>query len=408
MAVTVAGEPLVPRDLTLPEPGSTTARAVLSQAMGRLLRDLASAPQQAPAGARAEAAVLQQLVREALATRRGPLASALRRPTVGGLLRCLRSHHLPDREAVFVELVAALAFDLALSRALPRPVRLSRFPARLLSIPSRLALAVGEGTRALVFEDGRVTAEHGGSAAVVDLGRPISAGPLRVERPYHAISGDMVLALADNNPLALVEAHPDKSGNAIDLGSRGAGEWTAALAAALGRIERHLPDLRAEMDLFVAQVVPVGWDAVKHLSASYQEVVGTVYMTLHPSGMTLSEALIHEFSHNKLNALLDLDPVLENALGSLHASPVRPDPRPLQGVLLAVHAFLPVARLYEQMIASGDPEAQPETFRERFAEIRRINHEGASLLLAEGRPTRAGEGLLGEIRRWDEHYARPG
>jgi HEXXH motif-containing protein len=122
--------------------------------------------------------------------------------------------------------------------------------------------------------------------------------------------------------------------------------------------------------------------------------------------MTLSEALIHELSHNKLNAQLELDEVLENAWSPLYASPVRPDPRPLHGVLLAVHAFLPVARLYEQMIAAGDPEARTEPFRARFAEIRRINREGAELLLAEGKPTTLGEGLFAEIRRWHEHYSR--
>src|SRR6185503_20664745 len=94
------------------------------------------------------------------------------------------------------------------------------------------------------------------------------------------------------------------------------------------------------------------------LSASYQEAIGTIYMTLHPSLMTMTEALIHEFSHNKINALFEIDDVLENAWSPLYASPVRPDPRPLHGVLLAVHAFLPVARLYEALIQAREPAAQ--------------------------------------------------
>src|SRR5262249_40938755 len=159
----------------------------------------------------------------------------------------------------------------------------------------------------------------------------------------------------------------------IDLGGHPVDEWTTALSTALDRIARHLPDLRAEMDLHLSQLVPVGWDPVKHLSASYQEVLRTAYLTLHPSQIPLSQPPIHEFSHNKLNALFELDDVLENAWSPLYSSPVRPDPRPLHGVLLAVHAFLPVARLYERMIASGDPEAQNDSFRGRFAEIRRIN-----------------------------------
>ena len=397
-----------PRDLTIPEPGSTTARDVLSRAMAVAHGELRAALRGAPAGAREEALVLARLVRDAASSKplMGALLSALRRPTVAGPLRCLRSQSLPDRRGVFVELTAQLCFALALAGVLTEPVRIPHAPARLLAIPARLGLALEPGVTGLVFESGRVTVERGSAAARVDLAAATPVPGVAVERPYHPISGEIVLALADNNPLALVEAHPDKSGNAIDLGGHPVSEWTAALGAAFDRIGRHLPDLRAEMDLHLSQVVPVGWDPEKHLSASYQEILGTVYLTLHPSQMTLSEALIHEFSHNKLNALFELDEVLENAWSPLYASPVRPDPRPLHGVLLAVHAFQPVARLYERMIAAGDHEADHEDFRRRFADIRRINREGAQVILDAGRPTPVGRGLLDEIRRWDEHYAR--
>jgi HEXXH motif-containing protein len=398
---------LLPRDLTLPEPGSTTARAVLSQAMGRLLGELSSPRHLAPPGTERELVALARLVRAALAQAPGALLSALRRPTVGGLVRCLRDAALDRREAVFVELLAQLAFELALARALPEPVPLRRWPARLLSIPARLAIRLPADALEVTLASGTVTLRLKGEAVVsISLDDPAPAGGAVIERPYHVIAGDIVLAEVDNNPLALLEAHPDKAGNAIDLGGRPVREWTAALAAALARIERHLPDLHGEMQLFVAQIVPVGWHRVQHLSASYREILGTVYLTLHPGQMTLSEALLHELSHNKLNAQLELDRVLENAWSPLYTSPVRPDPRPLHGVLLAVHAFLPVARLYERMIAAGDPEAESSLFRARFAEIRKKNREGSELLLAEGKPTTLGEGLFTEIRRWHAHYDR--
>src|SRR6185312_10078269 len=165
-----------------------------------------------------------------------------------------------------------------------------------------LSLALSPEALGLAFENGRVTAFHAGGEATIDLHAPASAGPVTVERPYHPIAGEVVLALADNNPLALVEAHPDKAGNALDLGGHGVEAWTLALAGALDRIARHLPEIRAEIDLFVSQVVPVGYDPVAHLSASYQEILGTLYLSLHPSPMTLAEAIVHEFSHNKLNA----------------------------------------------------------------------------------------------------------
>ena len=110
------------------------------------------------------------------------------------------------------------------------------------------------------------------------------------------------------------------------------------------------------MRLLMQLLLPVGFDRERHLSASYAEAIGAAYLSLHPDGMTMAEALIHEFSHNKINALARLEPLLENGDGARFGSPLRPDPRPLHGVLLAVHAFVPVARLYERMIEAADPQ----------------------------------------------------
>jgi HEXXH motif-containing protein len=255
-----------------------------------------------------------------------------------------------------VELLSTLAHDLAHLGAIP-PLRLRRTPPRIVSLVAR--------------------------------------GP-----EHHVVEDDIVLSCVDNNPLAMHEDHPDKQGNAVDLGGRPVGEWLAALRESLAIVGRHLPDLRREMSLYVQQVVPVGFHEDKHLSASYREAIGTVYVSLHPNAMTMTEALVHEFQHNKLNALLEIDDVLENAHEPLYASPVRPDPRPLHGVLLAVHAFVPVARLYELMIEGGAPGLES-----RYRDVVRINREGTLVLLAHARPTPVGRGLLDELARWDARFA---
>jgi HEXXH motif-containing protein len=122
--------------------------------------------------------------------------------------------------------------------------------------------------------------------------------------------------------------------------------------------------------------------------------------------MTMTEAVIHEFSHNKINALFEIDDVLENAFSPLFKSPVRPDPRPLHGVLLAVHAFIPVARLYEAMREANDPLSRNPSFAARFAKIVEGNHEGMEVLRAHAVPTELGRGVLDELDRWDRHFTR--
>lgn len=397
-----------PRDLTIPEAGSSTAREVLSAAVRRTLAELRRLPTRpiAPHDSRAEYDAFARMI-EALFTTPGLAASLVRRPTVGTMLRCLRKAATPaDALSLTQTLRAQLAFELACLDALTTPVQLQTLPGHVLSIPANLALRFPADVRAARFASGQVTlvTPRGEETYAIASWTDGDARPDFVTRPYRAITPTLYLALADNNPLQMFEAHPDKEGNAIDLGGHPDDAWCATLREALALIEAHLPELRAEIDLFLHLVVPVGYDDQKHLSASYQEVLGTIYLTLHPNLMTMTEAVIHEFSHNKLNALFDLDPLLENAFWPLYTSPVRPDPRPLHGILLAVHAFQPVARLYERMIAVGHPRAQSPDFQRRFTQIRRLNHAGADVVLAHAQPTTTGRGLLDEIRRWDQHY----
>jgi hypothetical protein len=343
-----------PRDLAIPEPGSTTAREVLSRAIGRLLRELRPLLRDRAAFAPDDVAAVEAAL--ASLSDPAPLISVLRRPHVAALLRTLRATPAGAGGPLLVELLATLAGDLTHLGAIA-PVPLRRRPPRIVS-------------------------------------------PLTGRDAYRVVEGEILFALVDNNPLALEEAHPDKSGNAIDLGGRPIEEWLSSLRGALGLVAAHLPDLRAEMSLYLQQIVPVGFFEDRHLSASYREAIGTMYLSLHPGPMTMVEAVIHEFQHNKLNALFESDDVLENAHLPLYASPVRPDPRPLHGVLLAVHAFLPVALLYERMIAGG-----ARGLDARFRDILRINREGTEVLLANARPTAVGTGVLDEMARWDAHFA---
>ncbi len=372
-------QPLPPlEDLTLPRAGSTTARAVLSRAIGRLLGDLRDVLRLGdPSDVAALGAALS-----AVPNRQSVLTSILRRPNVGALVRCAR---VPGADrAIADELVATLAVELSVLSVLTAPVVLHRLPRRVVSLAGRFVVDL-TGMKELVVEP---------------------SGPRGVVRElFHPIRSDILLALEDNNPLSMYEAHPRKSGNRIDLGGHPASEWAASLGDALDRIERYLPDLRAEIDLFVQQFVPVGYDAEAHLSASYREAIGTIYLTLHPQPMTMTEAVIHEFSHNKINALFEIDDVLHNAYFPLYKSPVRPDPRPLHGVLLAVHAFVPVARLYEAMREARDPLAGHPSFEGRFKQIVEGNREGIAVLRAHADPTPAGSALLEELDRWDRHFA---
>jgi len=259
-------------------------------------------------------------------------------------------------------------------------------------------LRLDRGTLELRLGDGRLV-ELGPAAAEVALpGR-------RALFDLATLPG--VFATVDTNPHALDELHPEKQGNAIDLAGRDVEAWQAALDAALDLIARALPGLHAELALSLRRLVPVGFYPEVHMSASYRVAPGLIYMSLHPSALTLAEALIHETQHGKLNALGWLDPVLHNGHTEWAPSPVRPDLRPLMGVLLAAHAFVPVAALHRRLEDLGASVATTPEFKLRRAQVLRGNHAALGTLAERARPSALGAQLLADLQAL-HHYARDG
>ncbi|MEM7155561.1 MAG: HEXXH motif-containing putative peptide modification protein [Myxococcota bacterium] len=397
----------VPQDLTVPMAESRTARGVLSASLGALLRAAPSLPPPPGAPARfiKQWAELARLLRQLARANPGALASVFRWTHVSTLARCISRGHRRDF-AVAAEYLTLVVFELWALGVLDRPIELQDFARRIVTLPRRATWSCPAEVRVLRFEGPKLLGlDADGRPVCTSVRDAVSAGTdAQLESTAHALHGGLTLALEDNNPIAELEAHPDKFGNALSLGDRSADDWVQTLDEALGIIEARMPTLFAEMQLYIQRVVPVGFDDHQHLSASYAEAIGTVYLSLHPNAMVMAEALIHEFSHNKLNALFEIDRVLLNAFTSMHSSPVRPDPRPLHGVLLAAHAFLPVAKLYERLIEAKHPWSSRPDFRRRLAQIVASNHEAVTTVVEAAQPTTVGRGLVDELARLDAHF----
>ena len=146
----------------------------------------------------------------------------------------------------------------------------------------------------------------------------------------------------------------------------------------------------------------MGFEPERHLSASYREAPGQIYLSLHPSPLTMAEALIHETQHGKLNTLRWFDPVLDNGDSTWSESPVRPDLRPLMGVLMGVHAFVPVAAMHRRLEELGHPMAVSAHFSRRRGEVREGNASGLETLRQMAAPTAAGARVLAALEALHE------
>lgn len=303
-------------------------------------------------------------------------------------------------------------FELAVRRLLPdeESVDWTASAPPLASPAINVVLYPPSGATGWRFESGQITVlkskQRGCSIQLTkDLvqGCPLH-GEIRCERAYVELQGGIKLALIDPNPLASLEDHPERDGNNLDLGGRPVEDWQTAFSTALGWIADYAPDLFKEITGLLAHVVPVGFLTDRHVSSTYREALGTVYLSLHPDPLIIAEALIHEFQHNKLYLARRKDAILLNAKHSLYRSPVRPDPRPLWGILLAAHAFLPVAAFHRLLRERGHPDAFTPAFEKRLYEIDNKNLEAMKTLRAHARWTEFGTALFEELKVYNVRH----
>jgi HEXXH motif-containing protein len=343
-----------------------------------------------PRAARALVA-LQQLLRQLAASEGRELVAAIGGIDVLAPLLCIEGGLVPARTAL-PALVPTLLLGLGPKAGALRETLLWDVPIeRILDVERGVVIDLSPPARGLTFDPTGV--ELRTEDGTMDAKAVRDGGSVRVTTCLYRIVDGVRLSLCDSNPLAMLEEHPDKTGNAVDLGGRDADAWCAALREAFALIELALPTLAREIAGTLQRIVPVGYEPERHLSASYREAPGLAYLTLHPSPLTLAEAIVHESQHGKLNTLRWLDPVLENGDATWTSSPVRPDMRPLMGVLMAVHAFVPVAALHQRLRELDHPLADPE----RRAQVIAGNADGLVTLRELAKPTALGKRVIAAL-----------
>lgn len=124
--------------------------------------------------------------------------------------------------------------------------------------------------------------------------------------------------------------------------------WVLSIERAWDMIVEADPLVADEIANVIDVMVPVVSDVVDvHLSSSFPELFGGFYLSWSSQAQTLAEAIVHEYHHVKLNAILENDPIIIGGTEeAIFYSPWRDDPRPLSGLLHAVYAFAGVTRFW--------------------------------------------------------------
>lgn len=169
------------------------------------------------------------------------------------------------------------------------------------------------------------------------------------------------------------------------------------VSEAIALLDAAAPELAAELRTLVHEVVVVGREGDSYFGASSFQLWGALFvkLTFQASRVEIAQALAHECAHALLFGFGMGMPLVENEAEELYPSPLRNDPRPMDGV---VHATYVIARMHytmERLLESGlltdEEEREAADWIERNAQG---YGEGVVVVERDARWTQVGESVF--------------
>ncbi|MEI6239372.1 MAG: HEXXH motif-containing putative peptide modification protein [Planctomycetia bacterium] len=181
-------------------------------------------------------------------------------------------------------------------------------------------------------------------------------------------------------------------------------DFTTRLASARRLMAQAVPDLAAEFDALTTQIVLVGSDpkaAMQFDGGSSYMLWGGLFLNIafHPNDVALVEVLAHESAHMLLFGYAADEPLVNNDDEPRYASPLRIDPRPMDGIYHATYVSARMHWAMSQLIASGvlDDAGRRQAEEARAADKRNFE-DGYAVVAAHGDLTATGAAVMQAAR----------
>lgn len=171
-------------------------------------------------------------------------------------------------------------------------------------------------------------------------------------------------------------------------------------------LDATIPELSAEIRAIIRQVVIAGSDPKSEYQfdgGSHYQLWGALFLNglFHPDEIAVAEVLAHETAHSLLFGFCVDEPLVFNDDNELYASPLRRDPRPMDGIY---HATFVSARMHWAMsrMATSDRLTNEQKDQAREAAARDIENfnEGYSVVAEHGRMSNVGIQLMKSAKRY--------
>ena len=181
---------------------------------------------------------------------------------------------------------------------------------------------------------------------------------------------------------------------------------------AMALVDEVMPELGGEIRAIVREVVLVAADPARDTvfqGGSHFQLWGALFLNaeLHPTVEAVVEVVAHESAHSLLFGFCTEEPLVHNPDEDLYPSPLRADPRPMDGIYHATFVSARMHRALSRLIESGrlSEESQAGAIRARTED--RNNFEAGYRVVAEhGDLSGVGRALMDGARAYMD--AAPG
>lgn len=171
-------------------------------------------------------------------------------------------------------------------------------------------------------------------------------------------------------------------------------------------LDQAVPDLGGEIRKIIRLVVIAGSDLTKKMQfdgGSHFQLWGALFLNanFHPDRIAVAEVLAHETAHSLLFGFCTDEALVENDDDELFSSPLRLDPRPMDGIY---HATFVSARMYWAMTRLAESPLLTSSEKERAiaaADTDMKNfYSGYGVVDAHGQLTRTGARLMASAKAY--------
>ena len=218
--------------------------------------------------------------------------------------------------------------------------------------------------------------------------------------PTVNIPGHTARLLAYTSPALFEPAYADN----ISIDMPKVQQLAKMIAASLDLIASVDDELGRRLEGLVGWYVPIHTDDLRtHNSFSAASLNGVIFLSEAYNDLRLAEAIVHEYHHNELYALMEIEELIGPDRTPRFYSPWRDDPRPLFGLFHAIYVFDGVADFYLRALDASQVRHHANHFDNRRLETcRRIQLALAQVPSDE--VTSLGSTILDDIRDRLRHH----